>query len=106
MQKARFTEKQIAFVLKQVEQEASVAEACRKMGITEQSFYRWKKKYTGMMPSDIKCLKQLEEENAKLKIACRCTEFGQAYFAGCTYKKVLRHVHRKEMATYLQQGIR
>ena len=44
-----------------------VAEVCRKMGVTEQSFYRWKKKFGGMLPSDMKKLKQLEDENAKLK---------------------------------------
>jgi len=44
-----------------------VSEVCRKLGVTEQSFYRWKKKYGGMLPSDMKKLKQLEEENTKLK---------------------------------------
>ena len=42
-------------------------EVCRKMGITEQTFYRWKSKYGGMLPSDVKKIKQLEEENRKLK---------------------------------------
>lgn len=67
MKKSRYTEEQIAFILKQVELGAAVADVCRKMGITEQTFYRWKSKYGGMMPSDVKHLKQLEEENAKLK---------------------------------------
>ena len=44
-----------------------MSEVCRKLGVTEQSFYRWKKKYGGMLPSDMKKLKQLEEENTKLK---------------------------------------
>ena len=44
-----------------------MAEVCRNLGVAEQSFYRWKKKYGGMLPSDMKKLKQLEEENAKLK---------------------------------------
>ena len=67
MKKSRYTEEQIAFVLKQVELGISVEEVCRKVGITEQTFYRWKTKYGGMLPSDMKRLKQLEEENAKLK---------------------------------------
>ena len=67
MKKGRYTEEQIAFALKQAELGAPVAEVCRKLGVTEQSFYRWKKKYSGMLPSDMKKLKQLEEENAKLK---------------------------------------
>ena len=67
MKKSRYTEEQIAFVLKQVELGISVEEVCRKIGITEQTFYRWKTKYGGMLPSDMKRLKQLEEENTKLK---------------------------------------
>ena len=67
MKKQRFTEDQIAFVLKQVELGAPVTEVCRKVGITEQTFYRWKSKYSGMLPSDMKKIKQLEEENRKLK---------------------------------------
>ena len=67
MKKSRYTEEQIAFALKQVELGTPVTEVCRKLGVTEQSFYRWKKKYGEMLPSDMKKLKQLEEENAKLK---------------------------------------
>ena len=67
MKKQRFTEEQIAVVLKQVELGAPVTEVCRKVGITEQTFYRWKSKYSGMLPSDMKKIKQLEEENRKLK---------------------------------------
>jgi putative transposase len=67
MKKGRYTEEQIAFALQQAEHGTSVAEVCRKMGVTEQSFYRWKKKFGGMLPSDMKKLKQLEDENAKLK---------------------------------------
>ena len=67
MRKSRYTEEQIAFALQQAEDGTPVAEVCRKLGVTEQSFYRWKKKYGGMLPSDMKKLKQLEEENAKLK---------------------------------------
>ena len=46
---------------------APISEVCRKLEIAEQTFYRWKNKYGGMLPSDMKRLKQLEEENAKLK---------------------------------------
>ena len=67
MKKGNYTEEQIAFALQQAEHGMPVAEVCRKLGVTEQSFYRWKKKYGGMLPSDMKKLKQLEEENAKLK---------------------------------------
>jgi len=67
MRSSKFTEEQIAFALKQAETGTPVKEVIRKLGITEQTFYRWKKKYAGMMPSDLKKLKQLEEENRQLK---------------------------------------
>jgi len=67
MRSSKFTEEQISFALKQAETGTSVKEVIRKLGITEQTFYRWKKKYAGMMPSDLKKLKQLEEENRQLK---------------------------------------
>lgn len=67
MKKSRFTEEQIAFALKQQEVGASVEEVCRKMGISDATFYKWKKKYAGLGPSELRRLKQLEEENAKLK---------------------------------------
>lgn len=67
MKKTKYTEEQIAFVLKQAELGTPVDEVCRKIGVSEQTFYRWKNKYGGMLPSDVKRLKQLEEENRKLK---------------------------------------
>ena len=67
MRSSKFTEEQIAFGLKQAETGTSVKEVIRKMRITEQTFYRWKKKYGGMMPSDLRKLRQLEEENRQLK---------------------------------------
>ena len=67
MKKTRFAEPQIAFVLKQAEAGVSVAEVCRKSGISEQTYYRWKQKYGGMLPSEMRKYKQLEEENARLK---------------------------------------
>ena len=63
----RFSEQQIAFVLRQAEEGTPVAEVCRKAGISEASFYAWRKKYGGLMPSEMKRLKQLEEENQRLK---------------------------------------
>ena len=67
MKKSSYTEEQIAFALKQAELGTPISELCRKLGIAEQTFYRWKSKYGGMLPSDMKRLKQLEEENTKLK---------------------------------------
>lgn len=67
MKKSRYTEEQIAFALKQAELGTPVNEVCRRLGVSEPTFYRWKSKFGGMLPSDMKRLKQLEEENAKLK---------------------------------------
>jgi putative transposase len=67
MKKSRFSEQQIAFILKQADEGTSVEEVCRKAGISQQTYYRWRKKYAGLMPSELRRLKQLEEENNRLK---------------------------------------
>ena len=51
----------------QAEFGTSVEEVCRQLGVSEQTFYRWKKKYAGVGPQELRCLKQLEDENSKLK---------------------------------------
>jgi putative transposase len=67
MKKTKFTEQQIAFALRQAETGTRVAEVCRKMGISQNTFYRWKRKYGGLGVSELRRLKQLEEENRRLK---------------------------------------
>ena len=67
MKRSKSTEAQIAFILRQAEEGTAVAEVCRKSGISEATFYAWRKKYAGLMPSEMKRLRQLEEENGKLK---------------------------------------
>ena len=67
MKKSRYTEEQIAYALRQAELGTPVAEVVRKMGVSEQTFYRWKKQYAGMGVGEIRRLKQWEEENRKLK---------------------------------------
>ncbi len=67
MKRSRFTEEQIAFALRQAETGTPVSEITRKMGISEPTFYRWKKKYAGMGVAELRRLKQLEEENRQLK---------------------------------------
>ena len=67
MKKSRFSEQQIAFVLRQAEEGTPIAEVCRKAGISEATYYNWRKKYGGLMPSEMKRLKQLEEENQRQK---------------------------------------
>lgn len=67
MKRKRFTEEQIAFALRQQESGTPVVEVVRKMGITEQTFYRWKKKYAGLGVAEVRRLRQMEDENKKLK---------------------------------------
>lgn len=67
MKKTRYTEEQIAFALKQAETGTRVEEVCRKMGISEAKFYNWKKKFGGMGVTELRRLRQLEDENQRLK---------------------------------------
>lgn len=67
MRKSKFTESQIAFILRQADEGTPMTEVCRKAGISEATFYNWRAKYGGLTPSEMKRLKQLEEENGKLK---------------------------------------
>jgi putative transposase len=67
VKKTRYTEEQIAYALKQAETGTAVAEVIRRMGISEQTFYRWKKLYGGLGVGELRRLKQLEDENRNLK---------------------------------------
>ena len=67
MKKSKFTEQQIAFALRQVETGTKVKDVIRQLGITEQTFYRWKRKFGGLGPSELRKMRLLEEENRMLK---------------------------------------
>lgn len=67
MKRKRFSVEQIVAVLKQAELGMPVAELIRKVGISEQTFYRWKKQYAGLQSDQVRELKQLQEENVRLK---------------------------------------
>lgn len=67
MKASQFWDAQKAFILKQGDEGVSVAATCRKAGISQATYFNWKKKYVGMLPPEMKGLKQLEEENSRLK---------------------------------------
>jgi len=67
MRKSKFTEAQIVFAIKQSETGTSVSEVCRKIGVSEATFYNWKKKYGGVGVSELRKLRELESENTNLK---------------------------------------
>ena len=67
MKRKRYSDEQIAFALRQADGGTAVEEICRKLGVSEVTFYRWKKQFAGMGTVEIRRLKQLEEENTKLK---------------------------------------
>ena len=67
MKTSKFTEEQIALALRQAEAGTPVADICRKLGVSEQSFYRWKKRFGSLGVSELRELRQLRDENRKLK---------------------------------------
>jgi len=73
MKSSKFTEAQIAFVLKQAEDGTPIAEVCRKAGISDATFYNWRKRYAGLMSSEMRRLRQLEEENTSSSPTCLST---------------------------------
>ncbi|GAA0918131.1 hypothetical protein GCM10009552_37770 [Rothia nasimurium] len=97
MKKTKCSEEQIAFALRQVETGTSIAEVCRKMGICEATYFNWKKKYGGLGLPELRRLRQLEEENRKLKqlVADRSLD-----------KAMLQDVLRKNSEAGAAQGAR
>ena len=67
MKRSKFTDEQICFALKMADTGTKVSEVCRKMGISDATFYNWRKKFGGLTPSEVRRLKMLEEENKQLK---------------------------------------
>jgi putative transposase len=88
MRKSRFTEQQIAYCLRQAESGVPIEEITRKMGIALATFYRWKKKFAGMGVAELRRLKQLEEENKKLKRLVADLSLDKAMLQDVLSKKV------------------
>lgn len=77
MKRKRFSEEQVVRILQEADRsESTVSELCKRHGVSEQSFYRWKKQYGGLEVADVRRLRELEKENAQLKrlLAERCLE--------------------------------
>ena len=67
MKRSKFSEEQVAYALRQAESGTPVGDACRQLGVSEATFYTWKKKYAHLGVSELRRLRQLEDENARLK---------------------------------------
>lgn len=65
--KSKFTEQEIIFALKQVEAGVGLPDMCRKLGVSEATFYKWRSKFGGLSPSELQRMRQLEDENKRLK---------------------------------------
>ncbi|MDE4275924.1 IS3 family transposase [Phaeobacter gallaeciensis] len=102
MPKKRFNDEQIAFALRQAEAGTTVGEICRKLGIAEATFYRWKKVYAGMGVSEIRRLKQLEDENGKLKRLVADLTLDKTMLQNALGKKVVKPVRRREVVRHYQ----
>ncbi|WP_455821049.1 IS3 family transposase [Pseudomonas cerasi] len=106
MKKTRYTEEQIAFALKQAETGTRVEEVCRKMGISEATFYNWKKKFGGMGVTELRRLRQLEEENHRLKRLVADLSLDKEMLQDVIRKKFLRPVQKREAVEYLLAAYR
>lgn len=106
MKKPKFTEEQIAFALKQVETGTRVEEVCRKLGISEATFYNWRKKYGGLGVSELRRLKQLEAENRRLKQMVADLSLDKHMLQDVIKKKALKPAHKRELVEYLRESYR
>lgn len=95
MKKKRYTEEHITFALKQAEYGTQVEEVCRKLGISEQTFYRWKKRYAGVGPQELRRLRQLEEENSKLKKLVAELSLDKALLQEALHRKYYQNIFKK-----------
>ncbi len=102
MKKSRFTEEQIVLALKQAELGTSVPEVCRKLGISDATFYTWRKRYGGISPSELKYMRQLEEENLRLKKLVADLNLDKAMLQEVPGKKDLTLARLREWVRELQ----
>ncbi|EBM5748913.1 IS3 family transposase [Salmonella enterica] len=106
MKKTRYTEEQIAFALKQAEIGTRVGEVCRKMGISEATFYNWKKKFAGPGVTELRRLRQLEDENQRLKKLGAELSLDKEMLQEVLKPKVLRSAQKRQAVTFLLEAYR
>ncbi|MFC3361584.1 IS3 family transposase [Pedobacter fastidiosus] len=106
MKKSKFTEAQIVFAIKQSETGVAVSEVCRKMGVSEATFYNWKKKYGGLGVTELRKLRQLEEENSQLKKLVADLSLDKHMLQEVLKKKPLRPTQLRELGKTLIQDFR
>ncbi|MFO0831252.1 MAG: IS3 family transposase [Phycisphaerales bacterium] len=105
MKRKRFSVEQIAHAIAQAESGAVVTDICRQMGVSEPTFYRWKKKYSGMGVSEVRRLKQLEEENLKLKRLVANLALDNAILKEAANGKLLSPARRRAAVEHVQQEL-
>lgn len=96
MKTSRYAEKEIAFALKQAELGTPVDEVCPKMGVSDATFYNWRKKYSGLGPSELRRLRQPEEESAKLKRLVADLSLGKAMLQE-VLKKIIKASRKRSL---------
>ncbi|WP_413727629.1 IS3 family transposase [Sodalis sp. RH19] len=106
MKKSKFTEEQIAFALKQAEGGTRVAEVCRTMGISEATFFNWKKKFSGMGVAELRRLRQLEDENQRLKRLVADLSLDKEMLQDVLKTKVLKPARMREIVHFLLDAYR
>nr|WP_108820637.1 IS3 family transposase [Pseudovibrio sp. Alg231-02] len=104
MKASKFSEAQIAFVLKQAEDGTAVAEVCRKAGVSQATFYSWRKKYAGLMPSEMKRLRQLEAENGRLKKLVADLSLDKAMLQDVLQKKPLKPARKRKLVDEVREA--
>ena len=106
MNTGKFTREQIAFALKQAELGTPVGEIVRKMGVAEATFYKWKKKYGGLGPSELQRLRQLKEEHAKLKRLVVNLSLDKIMLQDVLSKKAVKPANLRMVADELRRDYR
>lgn len=103
MRKSKFTPEQILQALRQAESRTTVVDICRKLGVTETTFYRWKRQYTSLDVSALRELKRLRGENRRLK-GVVADDVGQVDAAGGAWKRMVSPSQRGAVLAWAQQA--